>query len=263
MKIPRKYRADIESLESKLKLLFDDVGIPLMSFSLETDGITQNFLWEALEKTKDCGKYVQGIHNLVVPLINNEALEILKIPQELRRDACIAATVHDLERIEYPNLVDKKGHFAPEDWTRVRTHPIKARELLLKLGEKRAANIAGLHHAWQENPYPNPIDFEVREEEKFLSQILAITDFYHRASISTNGRIPRTWLEKYIIDPIQRSGKPNPERVEAALRKQYGSLNLVLSKQLKEEIKIQGNQLMNTLYSLGIFGADNPLERYT
>ena len=259
MEIPRKYRSDIACLESRLKLLFDDVGIPMMSFSSENTGMTQNFLWEALEKTKDHGKYIQTIHNLVVPLLNNDALEVLKISLEERRDSCLATTLHDIERIEYPTLVDKKGHFAPEDWERVRLHPIRVRELLLKVGEKKAANIAGLHHAWQASSYPNPVNFEYTEEEKFLSQVLAIVDFYHRASISTNGRIPRAWFEKNIIDRVYRGGRPNPERVEQALRKEYGGLNLVLG----DKIKMQGNELMDKLYHIGVFGADNPLERYT
>ncbi len=258
MEIPVKYRADIALLESRVKALLTELKVPLSSLTYDSNkGITQSFIFTALDKTKEQGKYIQTLHNLIVPLIGDDVLSLLRIPGEYRKHAFIAGLMHDVERIEHPETVDRK-HLKPYERELIKTHPTKARELLLRLNEPIAANIAGLHHAWQPDAYPNPIPFDYSQKEKALSIILALDDFYHRASISTNGRTPRSWFERRVLDQLIRGGRPSPQRVEAALRTVYGNQEV----KFDEKIQTTGNQLINTLYSLGIFGQEDILGRY-
>jgi len=265
MEVPTRYSENIKKLEVELDEVFINLKLP----QVDEKGLSREFLWEALGRTKEAGKYDQYLHMLWVSLAFKDAMMVLGINNpEILKSGVAGAACHDVERIEYPYIVDAKK-MKPQDWEILKRHPERARALLLPK-DILAADLAGLHHEWQKpkpgtfyGPYPNPINFEPSQEAQLLSKALAIVDFYHRASTTTNGRTPRPWYEKYVLDRLLRQGRPNQDRVEQAVKKEYGDLDLTYKGDKMPKIRTNGQEFLKKMYCLGVFGADDLMERYT
>jgi response regulator RpfG family c-di-GMP phosphodiesterase len=180
--------------------------------------------------------------------------------QKTRRSMALGSTLHDIGRLKHSETLGKTN-LTPEDWEKIRQHPEITAQVLLSY-DPLAASIAEQHHQNQKtNPYPLELKIPPVPNSKALSIILAINDFYDRASVTQNGRIPRTKLER-AVDNLLREERPSSWRIKRELKRTYNEKRVIYG---TEETKVlcMGSEIIKRNYEQGIFGNPNPIAPFT
>lgn len=171
-----------------------------------------------------------------------KALEYLGINCERPAQPHIAALLHDLGKLDNPNLY-KKTRFTSEDMEARKQHPQDSKKRILRISQKLkvAANIASAHHVLGDN-YPEGI--QLTNEETFLAGLLGIIDCYD--AVSTR--------------PLLLAANPDKLSPREYLEGKFG--NRVLSYQNNGQIiELSAGEFIAEMFKREIFGrvpAANP-----
>jgi HD-GYP domain-containing protein (c-di-GMP phosphodiesterase class II) len=92
---------------------------------------------------------------------------------------CTGALLHDIGMVRVPSYItDKKGQLTPEEYNRIKTHPIYGYRIVtkeLKLGEDVAAVVLQHHEAYDGSGYPRKLK---GDDISVFAKIVSICDVY-------------------------------------------------------------------------------------
>jgi HD-GYP domain-containing protein (c-di-GMP phosphodiesterase class II) len=128
------------------------------------------------------------------------------------------ALLHDMGKIGIPDsILLKPGPLTEEEWVVMRTHPVRAFELLSRIPYLRQAlEIPYCHHEkWDGSGYPRGLK---EEQIPLAARIFAIVDVYD--ALTNDRPYRKAWSrEKALTYILEQSGKHfDPKVVEAFLR---------------------------------------------
>ena len=121
-------------------------------------------------------------HSLTVGLI---ACDLAHLNGLDAKTALLSGLLHDVGKITIPtSILNKQGALSDEDWEVIRNHP-RASYSILKGRFPIIADIALIHHQFQDNPYPR-----VRSPMKHTEygNLISTADFYDAIISRNNAR---------------------------------------------------------------------------
>jgi putative nucleotidyltransferase with HDIG domain len=161
-------------------------------------------------------------HSIRVGLLGKEIAEYMKLDPKALFFPCL---LHDIGKIMIPDDVLKKvGRFSNEDMEQMKNHPIYSYQLLKGIHEF-SAEVALRHHKHQKNGYPQVLpasEVSTKLDPDYCAILVSIADFYDKINMSKNDR--------------------------------YGELSGDEIKRIFIEEKPDQKNLIEELYSAGIFG---------
>jgi len=120
----------------------------------------------------------QPAHALNTALLAMCVADALRLGADERREAGVAALLHDIGMARLPLPQERGARFTSQDRARVRGHPLEGARLLLRQGEalEAAAVVSYEHHLRQDGSgYPR---LSYPREPHVLSRIVAVVDAF-------------------------------------------------------------------------------------
>jgi hypothetical protein len=225
----------------------------------ETDEreIDQLWIFQHLRKFQEAGKQEQDLHNLRVPLYFTKFLEQFcpRKPQ-LYTDSLLAATCHDLGKLELMEIVDKED-FSTEDFKIMKDHVWIGSAMIRPYNEYAADLILLSHFIQSQNHYPLDPKIKLTPDLWGLASGLGIVDCYDRLATTTNNRPNRNILEKLWANLV-RQGRLSPSRIKKELERYHGESPTKITDRTEAVVQ-RGREFIDKMYQEGVFGSDNPV----
>ena len=120
-----------------------------------------------------------GAHCEAVVGLALAVAERLDLPERARQDVADVALLHDLGKLQVPDLIlQKEGPLTGEEWAVMRRHPIASEALVSTIPALRrlAPAIRAEHERWDGGGYPDGL---AGEEIPLSSRIVLVCDAFH------------------------------------------------------------------------------------
>lgn len=140
-------------------------------------------------------------HTRRVTQLTMELVDRMGIPQDQKIHIRRGAILHDIGKIGVPDhVLLKPGKLSEEEWVIMKTHPVLAYEMLMKIEYLQPAiQIPYAHHEkWDGSGYPRGL---AGEEIPLEARIFAIVDVYD--ALTSDRPYRDAWPEEKAIDHIK------------------------------------------------------------
>ena len=169
----------IYSFELKSSAEFKTQFLPFVDQAVNVYGLNdKNFLYQCLHDYDRLEDYVY-CHAVNVAFISLELGRGMNYPVAKLGELFCAAFLHDIGIVPYMELIGKRGPLTPDEFARVKEHPVKGLEILNKLGGEFSPGIVEVitqeHERMDGSGYPKGLREGAIGE---FAQIVSLADVY-------------------------------------------------------------------------------------
>lgn len=218
----------VQSDISRLIGVASVIGISLRNADLIESKVRQfNSVLQVLAASIDARDSLTAGHSEMVTEYSVGICKELNLSSEECETIRVAALLHDYGKIGVPDAILKKeGLLSPEEYSIVKTHAAKTREILSRINFEgiygRVPEIAGSHHEKVNGTgYPDGL---VGHEVPLGSRIIAVADYFEAITAKRHYREPMP-IEEAFQALFDESGRSFDKRIVSAFLSYYSKAN--------------------------------------
>jgi len=158
----------------------------------------------------------------------------------------VAVLLHDIGRLAVPeHIVSKPGRLNPEEFQKMKTHPIIGAEVLelMRLPYPAAPIVRSCHEKWDGSGYPDGIK---EEEIPIEARILCAVDFFV-ALTSGRGYLPMEPSDQAVSRLEEESGRSFDPQVVGVLQRRHAELERLVNTGSEKNFVLSTNAKDNAI----------------